>query len=141
VEFNFIAILLMVPLVYVIVTVSRLENAGYAVVAASREAGRAYATAQSPDIAEFRAVTAARVALADHGIELQPGQLRVNCSEDPCLTPGGWVEASLELSVPLPLVPRVLTNHGRASIRVNSTHTERIDEHWVVPQPGNRLRR
>jgi hypothetical protein len=133
IEFTFLGILLMVPLAYLILTMARLESASYAVIAASRDAGRAYATAASTDQAEIRALTAARLALANHGLQLRPGQLRIDCSADPCLTPGGWVEARLVVSVRLPLVPAAFSKQGRSSVRVNAGHAELVDEHIQAP--------
>ena len=49
VEFVYLAVLLLVPLVYVLITVFRVQAASYAVSSAAREAGRVYATSSSID--------------------------------------------------------------------------------------------
>ena len=54
VEFVYLAVLLMVPLVYVLITVFRVQAASYAVSSAAREAGRVYATSSSIDDADGR---------------------------------------------------------------------------------------
>ena len=71
-EFVYLAILLMVPLVYVLLTVFRVQGAAYAVSSAAREAGRVYATSESPDDAYERAFAAASIVMADSGLELSP---------------------------------------------------------------------
>ena len=45
VEFVFLAVLVMVPLFYLVMTLSRLQAGAYAASTAAREAGRAYVTA------------------------------------------------------------------------------------------------
>ena len=55
VEFVFLAVLMMVPLFYLVMVLARLQAGAYGVSAAAREAGRAYVTApsaaQAPTIA------------------------------------------------------------------------------------------
>ena len=57
-EFVMVAVVLMVPLVYVLLTVFQLQRAAFAVSAAAREAGRAYVTAESGDTADAHWVLA-----------------------------------------------------------------------------------
>jgi Flp pilus assembly protein TadG len=59
VEFVFLAVLLMVPLVYVLLTVFKVQAAAYAVSSAAREAGRVYATSTDLESADDRAFAAA----------------------------------------------------------------------------------
>ena len=47
VEFVYLAVLMMVPLVYILITVFRVQAASYAVSSAAREAGRVYATSET----------------------------------------------------------------------------------------------
>ena len=67
VEFVFLAVLMMVPLFYLVMVLARLQSGAYAVSAASREAGRAYVTAQVSARAPSRAHSAAGLAFADQG--------------------------------------------------------------------------
>ena len=46
VEFVFLAVLLVVPLLYLVMTVSRVQAGSYAASTAAREAGRAFVTAR-----------------------------------------------------------------------------------------------
>ncbi len=126
VEFVFLGVLLFIPLVYVVVAVFDVQRAGYAASTAVREAGRAYVTAESTGLAEDRAEQAARLAFSDQGMDLAPGELRVSCSADPCLTPGAVVTVTVATQVPLPLIP---TFGGRdaASVAVSARHDEVVD--------------
>jgi hypothetical protein len=126
VEFVFLAVLLMVPLVYVLLTVFRVQGASYAVSGAAREAGRVFVASADESGAADRARTAAAIALADNGIRLQDAALSIVCSADPCLTPGARVEVALAYDVGLPLVPRVL-GRAPASVQVSSSHLQVVD--------------
>ena len=126
VEFTFLGVLLFVPLVYVIVAVFDVQRAAYGASTAVREAGRAYVGASSTAEAEQRAEDAARIALADQGLELAPGELRISCSADPCLTPGAVVTVTLDTEVALPWVP-VLSGRPTAAISVDARHDAVVD--------------
>ena len=62
VEFVFLAVLMMVPLFFLVMMLARLQSGAYAVSAASREAGRAFVTAQLAAEAPARAQSAAGLA-------------------------------------------------------------------------------
>ena len=67
-EFVFLAVLLMVPLFYLVMTVSRVQAGAYAASTAAREAGRAYVTAVGRTLgSRARAEAAARIAFEDQG--------------------------------------------------------------------------
>ncbi|MCW2831084.1 MAG: hypothetical protein JWP31_1776 [Aeromicrobium sp.] len=123
VEFIWLILLLLVPLVYVLVAVFDAQRASYGVSTASRSAARAFL--QSPDVAsgEARARVAARVALDDQGLE--PAAVRITCLPSPadCLTPGSSVRVVVRTTQPLPLTPSALGSQ-LAGITVDSTHTE-----------------
>ncbi|MDP9417099.1 MAG: pilus assembly protein [Actinomycetota bacterium] len=130
VEFTVLAVFLMVPLVYVILTVFKVQAASYGVAQAAREAGRAYVTTEEGADPWGRAFTAANIAMTDHDPEftLAPGALQVgNCSKSPCLTPGGAITFEVTYTVPLPLIPEQVFGVTPASIPLRSTHVEFVD--------------
>jgi hypothetical protein len=126
VEFVYLAILMMVPLAYLLLTVFRVQGATYAVSSASREAGRVFVTSASSD-ADARATTAASIVMADSGLDLDANQLLIRCSTHPCLTPGANVEVTLGYDVDLPFLPRFLDDLLPASIHVEGRHLEVVD--------------
>ena len=69
VEFVFLAVLLMVPLFYLVMVLARLQAGAYAVSGAAREAGRAYTTARVPAQAPARAEAAAESPSATRGFD------------------------------------------------------------------------
>lgn len=132
VEFVYLAILLMVPLVYVLLTVFQVQRAAFAASSAAREAGRVFATSTDEAVAEDRAATSARIVLRDSGLTLAPGDLRITCSSSPCLEPGSRVEVVVTHRVTLPLLPDVFGDRGPASVTVSSEHLEVVDRYRAV---------
>ena len=126
VEVTWLGILLMVPLVYVIITMVTVQRSAFGATEAARAAGRAFVL--SPDVAtaQARAVDAARVAMLDQGIDLDLDDVSISCAPTPqsCLQPDSTVTVALDLHVRLPLAPS-LGNDAAASIGVHTSHVER----------------
>lgn len=125
VEFSWLAILLMVPLVYVMLAVFDVQRASYGATTATRAAGRAFIIVPaglSEDEARARAFEAARVAMEDQGLELSPGQLTITCNPA-CLEPGSAVTVRLDTEVRLPLIPDAFGGEPPA-IHLSASHTE-----------------
>lgn len=119
-EFVMVAVVLMVPLVYVLLTVFALQRAAFAVSAAAREAGRAYVTADAGDDPVSRAQTAADLALADQ----LPGTPRADLATTATtLTPGATVTVHVTYRVALPLAGHL------ATVPVTATHVATVDRY------------
>lgn len=125
VEMTWLGLVLLIPLVYVLVTLAHVERAAFGTTEAVRAAGRAFVLAPDRVTARQRAVEAARVSLADQGVDLNPADLVITCRPDPqrCLHPGSSIDVHLEMAVPLPLAPDVLGDPV-ASVSVEASHTE-----------------
>lgn len=123
VEFIWLTLLLLVPLVYVMIAVFDAQRAAFAVESASRSAARAFLHAPDVRTAEERARLAASVALQDQRIDA--GTVQITCLPSPgdCLAPGSSVRVFVRVSQPLPLTPSVL-GEQLGAITVDSTHTE-----------------
>lgn len=124
VEFTWLGILLLVPLVYIVLAVFEVQRAAFAVSAAARSAGRAYVLAPTEADGMARARASAAVALADQGLSLGSGSLVVSCRPDPgdCLSPGSVVSVDVVCPVRLPLMPSAL-GVNTPSFRVEAVHT------------------
>jgi hypothetical protein len=121
VEFVWLAMLLIVPLVYVLTAVFDVQRAAFGAAAASRAAGRAYALAATDGEGLQRAGEAARVALADQGLD-RPMDLRITCEPaPPCHERGRTIVVRLSSSIALPLVPEALGG-GAPSFAISSEH-------------------
>lgn len=83
VEFVWLGLVLLVPVVWILLSVFEVQRGAFAVTAAARAAGRAYALA--PDDAQGldRAGAVARQVLDDQGAEDMPLDLRVTCTTGP----------------------------------------------------------
>lgn len=126
VEFVFLAVLMMVPLFFLVMVLARLQSGAYAVSAASREAGRAYVTAQVAAQAPSRAQSAAGLAFADQGFGHE-GRIEIGCDGTPCLRPEGRIQVTATISVPMPLVPDFFSGIVPMQIPVSATHVATVD--------------
>jgi hypothetical protein len=114
VEFVFIAIVVFVPLVYVVAGFSAVQRGVFASTAAAREAGRAIGTAPDPVSGAARAEVAARLAVEDQAVDATDVQLAyappaADCdaagSYTPSLTPGEEFSVCVTVTVRIPLLP------------------------------------
>ena len=131
VEFVLLAVVLVVPLCYIVLAVFDLQSAAFGANAATREAARVFVRAPSTAEGERRAEAAAALTLADHGIDLDSSALLLSCSATPCLTPGATVQVSYRSTVRLPFVP-VLGSREIASVPISATHTQVVDEYSEI---------
>jgi hypothetical protein len=69
VEFVFIALVVFVPLIYIVAGFSAVQRGVFASTAAAREAGRAMATAPDPATGQDRALRAAALAVEDRAVD------------------------------------------------------------------------
>lgn len=124
VEFTWLAIILMVPLLYIVLSVFEVQRAAFGVSTAARSAGRAVTNAPSEAAVAERARTAAALALRDQHLEPDAGSLDLACTPDPanCLAPGSVVTVTVRQDVPLPLLPALLGGN-RPSVRVEAEHS------------------
>jgi hypothetical protein len=127
IEFVGLSVVLLLPVVYVLLTVFQLQRAAFGVSQAAREAGRAYATAASSGEAAGRAREAADLAVHDQGVEGSPS---VTYAGGPSLQPGARFTVRVDMDVPLPYA-----GHGKflglipATVAVHSNYTVVIDQY------------
>lgn len=126
VEFVVLAVLMLIPLVYLVMTLARVQAGSYAVSQAAREAGRAFVTADAGEDAPRRASAAARIAFLDHSFD-DSGRLAIACDGSPCLRPDGRVETTASVRVPLPLVPSFVRDVVPLSVPVTASHLSTVD--------------
>ena len=128
IEFVWLALLLLIPVVYILLAVFDLQRAAYGVSAASRSAARAFMLAPDVTAAYDRANRAARVALGDQ--DVAGAAVEITCTPTPadCLKPGSSVRIVVRMTQPLPLTPRALGDQ-LAPITVDSTHVEPYGTH------------
>lgn len=128
VEFQVLALLLLVPLVYVLLAALDVQRTVFGATQAAREAGRLAATTSDPGAARH----AAALALQDQGVDPQSATVSFDCPRG-CRAPGGEVTVEVATTVPLPFLPPVLTEAVRAAIPVSAVHTAPIDRYRSAP--------
>ena len=128
VEVAWLGILLLVPIIWVVLSVFEVQRGAFAVSGAARAAGRAYALAPSDAVGQTRAQAAASQVLVDHGVGDQPLGLVVTCAPaGDCHAPGAVITVDLRSRVDLPLLPDVLGG-GAPSFALNASHTVPIGQ-------------
>ncbi len=125
VEFTYLALLLMVPLVYVLLCAFEVQRAAFGVTEAARQAGRAYALAASPAEGAARAAAATSLALSDQGIAGAPPP-RVECLGS-CLAPGSSVRVTVAHTVELPVIHALFPSGSAPGVPVQATHVAVVD--------------
>lgn len=129
VEFLGVSLLMLVPLVYLILTLGQIQAASFAAEGAAREAGRLIAHAETFEDGIAAARLAVELSFADQGLDVAGAQvLQVTCQADPCLTPGAYVYLSVRTSVDLPGVPAVAAGALPAATQVQA------DAMTAIPQ-------
>lgn len=100
VEFVALAIPLFVPILIFINNFSELSSSEILARNLVRESLRAYVTSDNPLFADFRAEETLRIAARESGLsqdQISSMNLSFSCSQSPCLSPGGRVQASLKM--------------------------------------------
>jgi hypothetical protein len=125
VELIWLSLILLIPLVYVLLTLVVVQRSSYGVTEAARAAGRAFVLSPDPATGRQRAFEAARVAMADQGIALPASSLTIVCHPLPssCLRPGSTAEVKIRYQAALPILPRIFGHHP-ATIAVSARHVE-----------------
>ncbi|MEO7148249.1 MAG: hypothetical protein ABIW81_00800 [Terrimesophilobacter sp.] len=125
-------LILMVPLVYLVLTLATIQAGAFAVEGAARQAARVYVQSANEQEAVGGAERAIRFALADAGLsEIEP-TVDVRCAPNPnaCLTRKGTVTIAVALTVPLPFVPPVLTVAVPLGVPLQAAATEQVSRFW-----------
>jgi Flp pilus assembly protein TadG len=128
VELTWLGLLLLVPLLWIVLSVFEVQRGAFAVSGAARAAGRAYALAPSDAVGQSQAQAAARQVLVDHGVGGQPLGLVVTCAPaGDCHAPGAMITVTVHSRVDLPLLPDVLGG-GAPSFALDASHTVPIGQ-------------
>lgn len=140
VEFVMLGTLLLLPVVYLIVAMARIQAAGYAAESSARAAARAMASADDDGSGRRAAAVAVGLGLSDQGFDIDPAQaLHLTCAARPCLTPEARISATVTVDVRLPGVPAFLDGLIPMHSRVSATQVTMVDrfrENGPAQAPG-----
>lgn len=132
VEFVTLGVLLLIPVIYFVLVMGRLQAAAFAVEAASRGGARVLAAAETEEEGAARADTVVDLALADQGFddpEDPSATVSVTCETEPCLTPESTVTVVVEVEVVLPGVPAFLDGVIPARVPVRADAVAVVDRY------------
>ena len=129
VELSWLGILLLVPLLWIVVSVFDVQRGAFGVSGAARAAGRAYALAPTDAEGRLRANTAARQALEDQGVHGVPVTVTITCTPYPhdCHSGTSVITVRVASRVDLPLLPSFLGGNA-LSFALDATHTVPIGQ-------------
>jgi hypothetical protein len=133
VELSWLGILLVLPVLWIVLSVFEVQRGAFGVSAAARAAARAYALAPDDASGLVRAREAARLALADQGIHGVTPDVRVTCTPYPsdCHQGTSVITVSVHSRVVLPLMPSVLGGN-RPAFALDATQTVPIGQFQEV---------
>jgi hypothetical protein len=131
VEFVFVAVLILVPTVYLVTAVAAVGRNRTAVTQAAREAGRAFATSDSTADGLARVQAAARLALADEGLP-DDARVRFVAVADACdgtpiapvLAPRAEFAICVTRQAELPGIPTLLAGRGITTVGRYIVHVD-----------------
>ena len=132
VELVWLGLLLLVPLLWIVLSVFEVQRGAYGVSAAARAAGRAYALAPTDAEGERRAEAAARLALEDQGIGSAPLRVDISCTPYPnCHSGTSVITVRIRSSVALPVLPAAL-GAERGRFALDASHTVPIGQYQEI---------
>ena len=135
-EFITAGLILLLPMVYLILTMSQIQGGSFAVEGAARQAARVFVQAETPDAGEAAARRAVDFALTDAGLDPGTADIDVRCSPRPdtCLTRNGEVTVIVRVVVPLPMVPVALDVAAPIGVPLEASATQRVSRFWGAEQ-------
>ena len=140
VELTWLGILLLVPMLWIVLSVFEVQRGAFAVSGAARAAGRAYALAPDRRRGPARAEAAAPAGARRPGRRRPPVHVGVTCTPYPgdCHTGTSVITVVVGTRVDLPLLPSVLGGDA-PSFALDATHTVPIGQFQeTVPMPQRR---
>lgn len=131
-ELSWLGILLVLPVLWIVMSVFQVQRGAFGITAAARAAARAYALAPDDASGLVRARTAARIALDDQGVHGVMPDVRVTCTPYPgdCHQGTSVITVSVHSRVVLPMMPSALGGN-RPSFSLDATQTVPIGQFQV----------
>ena len=125
IEFLALGILLLLPAVWFLLAVAEVQASSYAAVGAADQAAKMHTTGDaSPGERAARSEAAVTAALADFGISGDRAETSRDCSPG-CETEGALVSYTVQIRVPVPLIPEVAgLEHRMVTVSANSTQVQ-----------------
>lgn len=127
VELSWLGILLLVPMLWILVSVFEVQRGAFAVSGSARAAARAFSLADDDASGRAQAAAAIRQAMADQGAPGQGYRFAISCDSADCHERGAVITVRVWSRVELPLLPSVLGG-GAPTFALDSSHTVPIGQ-------------
>ncbi|EAR24300.1 hypothetical protein A20C1_00395 [marine actinobacterium PHSC20C1] len=129
-EFITVGMVMLIPLVYLVLTMSAIQAGALAAEGAARQAARVFVQAETVAEAEVSAQRAIEFALDNHGVSSAHASVEILCTPNPadCLTRRGFVTVNVAVTVDLPLAPPVLAGNFPVQIPLDATATQQVSQ-------------
>ena len=139
IELSWLAIILIVPLLWIVVSVFEVQQGAFATSAAARAAGRAYALAPDDATGEQRARDVVRQVLADQGAPGQQASVEITCEAPAgnCHVGTAVITVRVDSGVDLPFFPAVFGGEGKPSFSLDASHTVPIGQYVESSHEGD----
>ena len=136
VEFVFLAIVLMIPVVYLVLTLAQVQARTFAAEAVARDVSRAAVVGGIDALQDGASSTAAERAarnhaqsalertLADFSVAPRDADVVLTCSSSPCLAPGSEMQVAVTIDVRLPGIGALIPG---ALVSVSSSGSSPVD--------------
>jgi len=133
IELVWAGVILLVPVLWIVVSVFTVQRGAFAASGAARAAGRAYVLAPNDAVGHARALAAARQVFRDQGIGKQPFELRVACQPYPrrCHSGTSVVTVTISGRISLPLLSSMLGGSG-PKIKVDAQHAVPVGQYQEI---------
>lgn len=129
VEFVWLGIILIIPLLWIVMSVFEVQRGAFAVSAAARAAGRAYALAPDDEVGVARARAVAELTLADQGAPGMTATVVSSCEPGPpCHRGTSVITVTVSSKVALPLMPDILGG-DKPSFALSASHRVPIGQY------------
>jgi hypothetical protein len=127
-EFIAAGVLLLVPLIYLVLILGRVQAGTLAAESIARQAARVFVTASSLSVASDRIALAAQDGLADFHFVASDGSTSVSClpAASRCLRAESIVTVTETINITLPFVPAILGLDKFARVTVSGHATQRV---------------
>jgi len=131
-EFIVVGVLLLVPLVYLIVTLGAIQGQSLGAEAGARHIARAVATATDAASAQGAADRIVRAVVDEYGLDADAVEVALRCEPAGATCPqaGATVIVTVRTVVPLPLVPPILGLERLAIIPLEASSVQKVSRFW-----------
>lgn len=131
-EFIVVGVILLVPLVYLVLTLGAVQEQTLGAEAAARHTARAMGQAQDADAATARGDAILASVVDEYGMDPAAVQVSITCTpaSASCPAPGATVVVTVSTRVSLPFVPPILGLDTVAAVPVEAAAAQKISRVW-----------